>query len=1242
MARDIFKGLDRLVEGYHTEEGRRKPKKQIKEAKTRTEIRLGDKVYPIKDKEFLKGKVAGYGNEHGLEHIRTIKYSDGTSYKIYDSGFGNFEHADACAVLIEKLKGDVPPKGYEKPTSVKGDWIWDEVRYDWYDRDTGSYYAEVKDTISEGVNEENNSNLTPYWAIIKNRSFFDEFDSEKKALDYLDILVEENPNDSFRLFKIKRDDDGNIIGKREEIILIDSSAEDLWPETHTMSQEETADAFGKDVYDVATKKMVKFSALEEALYGKKEIDEFFLLCDKLGLKTFGDLKDFSDNNKNRILVNDLLKDYDSSMPADAFFQTLRDRVAEEDEFEYDDPLNVIKNKDKKNESLDDKNTKNSIEVEVKSGINGDGFKVIVKDTDGSIIEQDDFSYGYNASYNKSWADKDKPFVTDIINNYLSKYNLNKDDLILTKGKNTFKDTDVSDETITRFKTNYLSESRSALTEDHKVQNYKGFELDWDNDEIDDEEGIATFNVHIRLDGKDLHIAHGFRQAREWVDKNYNTLMGPIVKKWVDEKEKEIEEVSDGVFEPYEAGHSDNYLIFDNAWYIIKKNTEEDRISINQEALNRLVDKNAISKDDEFYIQYNYINHSYDEEHCSVSDVYGNKLLERLKKLLGKSNENLLDDIDYIWFYIMVKSPFDKSINIYDILDENLNSSKKASKQLTEGHEQYDYKGFSIDLDDDQFHSIKRHGSGNIVVEIKIGDTVYATVNGYDAAEEWIDKNGKAILDEIAAKNKKEEERNVLINDCVKRVQGSATGEQYANFYAKHGEAAVNVSLSREDILKAAKIGSGGVYQNTGKGISIPLSMVNGFELYLNWDISISSDPYLGVGLYINAINENEMYKLLGDPALVGWYNIHFIPESLKEVKEFWNTEILSRADEIAHEIVENSWRNSKYNNYDGIYEALVQEDSIKIKDLSSVKEIQKDDEQTWADKEYSALMKKGKPNWNESDWETYHYIQQLRFDSGYYSESLKEEYDPYEDNEIIRAIGDQIADGNDYGSTYDRDWELKIYADGGEVVENENISSDFYSRLLVDISYPVLDGHLNYYGLNIILWGVPATKEELEFLGFTDEDIERYLKAEDFEEEIETWIDYEITYDGPDIEDEFDSDEDFDDDILDESKKSSVLSKDIVEEVRSEILRGLDIPDDWFSHPDYLVDDGSGYEFYTVRVIDGDLARQIELFINSNYEGVSIVAFDAETNELLDTYEGSQELNVSVFVNNNEFKDLDT
>ena len=29
--------------------------------------------------------------------------------------------------------------------------------------------------------------------------------------------------------------------------------------------------------------------LKEALYGKEEIDEFFKLCNEIGLKTFGDL-----------------------------------------------------------------------------------------------------------------------------------------------------------------------------------------------------------------------------------------------------------------------------------------------------------------------------------------------------------------------------------------------------------------------------------------------------------------------------------------------------------------------------------------------------------------------------------------------------------------------------------------------------------------------------------------------------------------------------------------------------------------------------------------------------------------------------------------------------------------------------------------------------------------------------------------------------------------------------------------
>ena len=98
-----------------------------------------------------------------------------------------------------------------------------------------------------------------------------------------------------------------------------------------------------------------FEGINEALYGWDEINEFFRLCKEIGLETGEDLKRFADDNKNRIIVNDLLSKYDSSMSTDAFFQTLRDYKHEElgddfvaitddedDGFDYDDPLGVVK------------------------------------------------------------------------------------------------------------------------------------------------------------------------------------------------------------------------------------------------------------------------------------------------------------------------------------------------------------------------------------------------------------------------------------------------------------------------------------------------------------------------------------------------------------------------------------------------------------------------------------------------------------------------------------------------------------------------------------------------------------------------------------------------------------------------------------------------------------------------------------------------------------------------------------
>lgn len=40
----------------------------------------------------------------------------------------------------------------------------------------------------------------------------------------------------------------------------------------------------------------------------------------------------------------------------------------------------------------------------------------------------------------------------------------------------------------------------------------------------------------------------------------------------------------------------------------------------------------------------------------------------------------------------------------------------------------------------------------------------------------------------------------------------------------------------------------------------------------------------------------------------------------------------------------------------------------------------------WADERMAELMEKGRENWDEDDWEAYHYIEQTRFENGYYDD----------------------------------------------------------------------------------------------------------------------------------------------------------------------------------------------------------------------------------------------------------------
>lgn len=65
-------------------------------------LRIRGKEYPIRDKSFLTDdKIASINNEYGLECIFNVRTPDGKRYKIYDSGFGNLGHSDACAILAE-------------------------------------------------------------------------------------------------------------------------------------------------------------------------------------------------------------------------------------------------------------------------------------------------------------------------------------------------------------------------------------------------------------------------------------------------------------------------------------------------------------------------------------------------------------------------------------------------------------------------------------------------------------------------------------------------------------------------------------------------------------------------------------------------------------------------------------------------------------------------------------------------------------------------------------------------------------------------------------------------------------------------------------------------------------------------------------------------------------------------------------------------------------------------------------
>ena len=59
----------------------------------------------------------------------------------------------------------------------------------------------------------------------------------------------------------------------------------------------------------------------------------------------------------------------------------------------------------------------------------------------------------------------------------------------------------------------------SLNEGHITNEYKGYELDWNDDALDLENGTADLTIFIMKNGREVAQAKSFKEARKWIDEN---------------------------------------------------------------------------------------------------------------------------------------------------------------------------------------------------------------------------------------------------------------------------------------------------------------------------------------------------------------------------------------------------------------------------------------------------------------------------------------------------------------------------------------------------------------------------------------------------------------------------------------------------------------------------------------------------------------------------------------------------
>lgn len=108
-----------------------------------------------------------------------------------------------------------------------------------------------------------------------------------------------------------------------------------------------------------------------------------------------------------------------------------------------------------------------MQITLISGANSDGCVVRIIEND-TIIDEEEFRYGWNASYSRSWAwiaQRDhevaikngspyvrplQPYIGDILKNKMQEFEVSSDNIELVAGLNVFGGNNVRETALTRF------------------------------------------------------------------------------------------------------------------------------------------------------------------------------------------------------------------------------------------------------------------------------------------------------------------------------------------------------------------------------------------------------------------------------------------------------------------------------------------------------------------------------------------------------------------------------------------------------------------------------------------------------------------------------------------------------------------------------------------------------------------------------------------------------------------------